>query len=189
MIPQLMERGYVVVDAALPEDLAAFLYQSARQQIALHAHAAGIGRQQIHALDTSVRQDSICWLDESDTASAAFLKHMEQLRLQLNEQLFLGLFRYESHFAHYAPGAFYRRHRDAFKGARNRILSTVYYLNRDWQPQQGGELVIYRDDESELEKVLPLYNRLVIFLSEEFPHEVLPATRERYSIAGWFRQS
>jgi len=30
-------------------------------------------------------------------------------------------------------------------------------------------------------------NRLVIFLSEEFPHEVLPANTHRYSIAGWFR--
>lgn len=27
----------------------------------------------------------------------------------------------------------------------------------------------------------------MLFLSEEFPHEVLPASRERYSIAGWFR--
>lgn len=28
---------------------------------------------------------------------------------------------------------------------------------------------------------------LVVFLSEEFEHEVLPAKRDRYSIAGWFR--
>jgi SM-20-related protein len=28
---------------------------------------------------------------------------------------------------------------------------------------------------------------VVIFLSERIPHEVLPATRDRYSIAGWFR--
>ena len=189
MIPQLAEQGYVIVDAALPDELAQALLGAARTQIASHSHAAGIGRQQGHAIDTSIRQDSICWLDDSDTASAAFLAHMEQLRLQLNEQLFLGLFKYESHFARYAPGAFYRRHRDSFKGARNRVISTVYYLNPGWAPQQGGELVIYRDDDSLVEKVLPLHNRLVIFLSEEFPHEVLPATHERFSIAGWFRQS
>jgi SM-20-related protein len=28
----------------------------------------------------------------------------------------------------------------------------------------------------------------VCFLSERFEHEVLPATRERLSIAGWFRR-
>jgi SM-20-related protein len=28
---------------------------------------------------------------------------------------------------------------------------------------------------------------LVVFLSEEFPHEVLPTATDRYSIAGWFR--
>jgi len=27
----------------------------------------------------------------------------------------------------------------------------------------------------------------VIFLSERFPHEVLPAKKKRHSIAGWFR--
>ena len=33
----------------------------------------------------------------------------------------------------------------------------------------------------------PSFGSVAIFLSEEFPHEVLPATRDRYSIAGWFR--
>jgi len=28
---------------------------------------------------------------------------------------------------------------------------------------------------------------LVVFLSEEFPHEVLKAKRSRFSVAGWFR--
>lgn len=189
MIPQLAEQGYVIVDGFLPEELAQALLVSARTQLALHSHAAGVGRQQAHSVDISIRQDSICWLSDADTASAGFLAHMEQLRLQLNQQLFLGLFSYESHFARYAPGAFYRQHRDSFRGARNRLVSTVYYLNPDWQPRQGGELVIYRDDGSEVETVVPLYNRLVLFLSEEFPHEVLPATHERFSIAGWFRQS
>ena len=48
--------------------------------------------------------------------------------------------------------------------------------------------MIYAEDgESELEQVRPEYGKLVIFLSEVFPHEVRPAQRERYSIAGWFR--
>jgi SM-20-related protein len=35
--------------------------------------------------------------------------------------------------------------------------------------------------------VPPKNGTLVLFLSEEFPHEVLVAKKTRYSIAGWFR--
>lgn len=36
--------------------------------------------------------------------------------------------------------------------------------------------------------LLPLAGRLVCFLSGDFPHEVLPARRERLSITGWFKK-
>ena len=36
-------------------------------------------------------------------------------------------------------------------------------------------------------RVTPSFATLVCFLSERFPHEVLPAKRPRYSIAGWYR--
>jgi SM-20-related protein len=42
-------------------------------------------------------------------------------------------------------------------------------------------------ENSVLLSVQPLHGTVVVFLSEEFPHEVLPASRDRYSIAGWFR--
>lgn len=187
MMEQLAERGVAVIDAALPPPLVQSLQGLAQRQLQ-QAPAAGIGRGGDLVIDPATRQDRIHWLDVGDAASAGFLAHMEQLRLQINRELYLGLFRYEAHFAAYAPGAFYRTHRDAFRGQRNRLLSTVFYLNDDWQPQHGGELVIYADDErTVVERVLPAANRLVLFLSEEFPHEVLPATRERLSIAGWFR--
>ena len=113
---------------------------------------------------------------------------MEQLRLRLNRELFLGLFDYECHYAHYPKGAFYKKHVDAFKGESNRRLSTILYLNPQWQPQDGGELVIYDvDGTTELATVLPVFGSMVIFLSEEFPHEVLTARRSRYSLTGWFR--
>ena len=103
-------------------------------------------------------------------------------------RLFLGLFSFESHFAHYSPGAYYKRHYDAFRGEANRVLSVITYLNPAWLPTDGGELVIYNDDKDrDGIKVVPLYGTLVIFLSEEFPHEVLPSSRDRHSVAGWFR--
>ena len=64
----------------------------------------------------------------------------------------------------------------------------VVYLNPGWQPTDGGELVIYQDDADQKGiRVTPAFATAVVFLSEEFPHEVLPAQRDRYSIAGWFR--
>jgi len=35
--------------------------------------------------------------------------------------------------------------------------------------------------------IYPRDGRLVLFLSADFEHEVLPAARERLSVAGWFR--
>ena len=39
-----------------------------------------------------------------------------------------------------------------------------------------------------LRDVLPVAGTLVCFLSDRFDHEVLPATRERLALTGWFRR-
>ena len=93
---------------------------------------------------------------------------MEHLRLNINRALFMGLFDFECHYSHYAPGDFYKRHVDAFKGESNRVLSTVLYLNPDWQSEDAGELVMYAPNSSNtISTVSPVFNR--------------------YSIADWFR--
>jgi len=151
-------------------------------------HRAGIGRDLEFQLDREVRRDRIFWLDRKQPAQAAFLEQMEQLRLSLNRELFLGLFEFEGHFAHYPPGGFYRRHLDSFSGAANRIVSVVTYLNRDWRDGDGGELVIFARDSCQVAAtVQPRAGTMVLFLSEEIPHEVLPSRNDRVSIAGWFR--
>ena len=48
-------------------------------------------------------------------------------------------------------------------------------------------MLVYDNEENFIKKVIPKANTLVVFMSEEFPHEVLPARKERYSIAGWYR--
>jgi SM-20-related protein len=66
----------------------------------------------------------------------------------------------------------------------------VVYLNHAWSAADGGELVLYRDDaDRDGIRVLPLLGTVAVFLSEAFPHEVLPAGRDRYSIAGWYRRN
>jgi SM-20-related protein len=154
---------------------------------------AAIGRAGERLRDQSIRSDSIRWLDVLRPAERDYLALMERLRLHLNQRLLLGLFDHEAHFARYAPGEFYRRHVDAFRAAATdtrarRVLTTVVYLNDDWRTQDGGELVVCDQDEREVVRVLPCAGTAIFFMSEEFPHEVLPAARERLSIAGWFRR-
>jgi SM-20-related protein len=43
------------------------------------------------------------------------------------------------------------------------------------------------DGSERIEDVLPVGGRLVVFLSEEIPHEVMPTLKERISITGWLR--
>lgn len=151
--------------------------------------AAAIGRAQARQQHTDVRSDATLWLDGRSAAQRTFLAAMDDARLALNQQLYLGLFSYEAHYAHYAPGAFYRRHLDAFQSTApsigpQRALSTVFYLNDN---AEGGELLLWGDDDRELARIPPRAGGAVFFLSDTMPHEVLPAAVDRYSIAGWFR--
>lgn len=184
----LRRRGFSIQPAALPPVLAANLREHLLDMRASQFEPAGIGRQQDYMTNTFVRTDEICWINGASTAGAEWLSWAAHLQQFLNRRLFLGLFSFESHFAHYAPGDFYKRHTDAFRGETNRIVSVVVYLNPDWTVDNGGELVLYTDDDDrEGIRVLPTLGTIAVFLSEEFPHEVLPATRDRYSIAGWYR--
>jgi len=148
---------------------------------------ATIGRGGEQQKNSSVRTDGLFWLDENNVIDRKWLGLMEQLRLEINKHLFLGLFEYESHYACFEPGSSYQRHVDAFRGKDSRIVSVVFYLNPNWQAVDGGELVIYPDTVSEGIRFLPKGGTLAVFLSDQFPHEVLCSARTRYSIAGWFR--
>ena len=183
----LVERGYACVPSAFPADLVSQL-RAEFDRPDCDFKTAGIGRGEDYTQSGRIRGDRICWLEGASPAPRQFLAVMSQLREALNYRLFLGLFDYESHLSYYPPGSFYRQHLDAFRGRSNRVLSTVVYLNEDWPLEAGGELVLYAEGgERELERISPLGGQLVVFLSERFPHEVLPATLPRYSIAGWFR--
>jgi len=184
----IYSQGYSVRESALPASLAKALAEQVRALPDDSFTRAGIGRQQDHLKTEQIRRDEICWIDDSTSAGADWLAWTGELQNYINRRLYLGLFSFESHFAHYRAGDFYKTHRDAFRGQQNRVLTVVTYLNPDWQQNYGGDLVIYPDHGDEaLLNVAPAMGTLVVFLSEEFPHEVLPADRDRYSIAGWYR--
>lgn len=181
-------RGYTLLPAALPASVSDSLLHYLSLLKAEHYHRARIGRGPDQARNPFIRRDRIAWMDPVHPAAGTWFNWTARLQTYLNRRLLLGLFSFESHFAHYQPGDFYKKHLDAFRGESNRVLSLVTYLNRGWEPDQGGELVLYAPDEGEeLTRVMPTFGTLAIFLSEEFPHEVLAAGRDRYSVAGWFR--
>ncbi|CAK2337737.1 SM-20-related protein [Vibrio crassostreae] len=149
---------------------------------------ARIGRNDEVTRESTIRSDKIQWVrrDMGEPASL-FLDKMEQIRLEANQAFFLGLFEYEAHFAKYEKGDFYQKHLDCFKGNENRRLTTVFYMNDEWTEEDAGELVVYDLKDNHIATIPPKSGRLFVFLSEQFPHEVLPTNTERFSIAGWFR--
>lgn len=188
IVEALYSRGYVVIEQVFDNN---YLTSLLKQLIDLNPHAfqpAGIGRDSDYQKNQFIRSDRIHWLDGDETFLGSYRQWAEALRLAVNRRLFLGLYEYECMFAHYPKGAFYKRHIDAFQSGINRRLSTVLYLNPNWGPNDGGELVLYApDSEQVLARVLPHMGTMVLFLSEEFPHEVLAANRARYSLTGWYR--
>ncbi len=184
----LIETGYSIKSKALPNELCKLLHYHLTNMPEYKFSEASIGRNTDQQLNETVRNDEICWINGDSPAGLKWLTWTQALQSYLNRRLFLGLFSFESHFAHYAPGHFYKRHVDAFKGEANRVLSVVIYLNPEWSQEDGGELVIYRDkDDARGLSVAPEFGTISVFLSEEFEHEVKAAKKDRYSIAGWFR--
>ena len=184
----LNQTGYIILPNALSQDLLNSLQDRGQNLDPSQWRRAGIGRQQNYQQNQAIRSDRICWISTDDPTEALFLSAMESLRLGLNRRLYLGLFDFECHFSTYSKNAYYRKHIDALKGESNRILSSVLYLNDDWQTTDGGELLLYSEQDGDpIESVRPMLGTLVLFLSEMFPHEVLKSQRQRLSLTGWFR--
>lgn len=138
---------------------------------------------------SSLRGDSTRWFvtGAMSESQQMFTDRLEALRLALSRLLMLGLVDCESHYAVYPSGAGYARHLDCLRGNDARVVSAVFYLNDGWLDAEGGALRLYLADGLPRD-VYPHAGSLLLFLSAEFEHEVLPATRDRMSIAGWMRQ-
>ncbi|WP_255987977.1 2OG-Fe(II) oxygenase [Chitinolyticbacter albus] len=189
--------GYACVADALAEHglavLPDFLGRDETERLAAVCRArrerfarAGVGRADGHTVNAAIRGDDVLWLDDDDPAAASVLARLGALQDELNRSLYLGLARLECHLAAYPAGTFYKRHLDQHRGEDTRVVTIVLYLNPDWREEHGGQLRIYTEEGPH--DVLPVGGTLVTFLSDRFEHEVLPATRERLSLTGWFRR-
>lgn len=188
LIEALATQAWVVVPEFLEAEQVLQLRTQALSQYASGSFTpANIGQGSNKTIDTEIRRDAILWLEDHETGAVSeFLNWLTELRLALNQALFLSLVETELHFAVYPQGGFYRKHIDNFRGRSARLITVILYLNQTWQPQEGGELRLYLDDQTL--DIAPEPGKLVLFLSERFEHEVLPTRQERLSLTGWLRR-
>jgi SM-20-related protein len=191
IIDDLTENGYAICDAFFAPEIISALADKATKRYLAGTMAAAKTGQSTQLLNSTIRGDSIFWLSETsaNTSVQAYFSKMHLLRNALNLHLFLNVQELETHLAVYPIGGVYEKHLDQFsqgEGVQARQLSSVLYLNNQWLAADGGALRLHLNAHEYLD-IAPTAGKLVLFLSSQFWHEVLPATRDRISLTGWFR--
>lgn len=193
IIKDIISQKYAIVEGFFTSEDVLVLRQSLLEKHEEDAFKkAAIGNRINEVIVNSIRGDVILWINEGNAndAESLFFNKINNLVSYLNKTCFLGILSKEFHYALYPTGTFYKRHIDTFQNDDRRKLSFVCYLNdEDWQPENGGELVLYLDNNGvETEKVIyPFPGRVVVFESQIIEHEVKPVNTQRLSITGWLR--
>ncbi|MCM8528963.1 MAG: 2OG-Fe(II) oxygenase [Lentisphaeraceae bacterium] len=187
----LCDNKFSVVDNFLPQNLYKNLCREVRRQhMEGLTRPAKVGRLATARQNKKIRGDKIRWVSKELTPPSVHkvFDTIESLRESLKQNLYLPLHDSEYHFAVYPPGGYYKRHYDCHKGANNRVITFILYLNRkNWAAKNGGQLKVWHS-KTETEEILPIGNRLVVFSSPDFLHSVLPCHTNRCSLTGWFRR-
>ena len=182
--------GWVVLaDFISPELVAAMREELLQLDEQDQLNRAAIGRELGEHVNNRIRGDYISWFDEKQLSPTQrlYFEEMQQLQDVLNQHFFLGLIESEFMYAAYPAGNFYARHIDQHADNDARVMTVITYLNPSWDESKGGLLRIYLKDGSSAD-VVPHAATTVCFLSDEFEHEVLPASETRYSVTGWMRR-
>lgn len=150
-----------------------------------HLQDAKTGKGQKTLLNQETRSDKIFWLDRihKNTIENTFFDLIDHFVKYLNETCFTGITGYEFHYAMYEKGSFYKKHLDQFQNNSNRKYTMIFYLNENWIQGDGGELCVYKGNETE--NISPINGKCVFFKSSELAHEVLLSNVNRMSITGW----
>lgn len=186
ILQELEQNGYCYIPSLLDMDAVKKINDFFQNQKS-DFHAAKVGAKDQKERVVSIRGDYTFWLDPlspSDPFNEIFL-FLDRLKTSVNENFFLGLKQYECHLAYYPEGTFYQKHLDCFEKDSSRRLSFVFYLNQEWNEEDGGEIVIYDKKGNILNSFFPMPGSFITFLSEDFPHEVKSSRRERRSLTGW----
>ena len=175
--------------AFIPKSLSDGLQQNILQLQKDHLMtAAGIGNEEVKDKHQKMRGDKIYWMDKSHTNQYEqdFLQLAEDFIDRLNSTCYTGINGYEFHYAVYEAGSSYKRHMDQFKNNSNRKFSLISYLNDNWLEEDGGQLLVYQNEETQT--IEPHAQTAVLFKSDEMEHEVSKTTRSRLSITGWLKR-
>ena len=150
--------------------------------------AAGVGNEEVKDPNQKMRGDKIYWMNKNtaNIYEQQFLGLVEDFIDHLNSTCYTGINAYEFHYAVYEEGSFYKRHKDQFKNDSNRKYSLINYLNENWLEQDGGQLLLYQNEETQ--RILPESKTAVFFKSDEIEHEVAKAHRRRMSVSGWLKR-
>jgi SM-20-related protein len=193
LIDQISDTGWGYISSIFPDN---YLKELLKEEQELWKkgdfHRAKVGTGNNEQLRSEIRSDHVLWLDEDNLTSLQeiYWNEIDRLRRLLNEAFYIGLKKFEAHFAVYPPGSFYKKHLDQFKSVKERIISCILYLNEDWESSFGGQLRIFTsaDHLEEYIDIDPLPGTFVCFRSDQIYHEVLPANKERFSITGWLKK-
>lgn len=150
---------------------------------------ARIGKGPDTAINSEIRSDHIFWINDwnATVELLEYEKFLSNVMSFCRENFYLPLKRFESHFALYENGSFYKKHLDCHKNSPHRLITAVLYLS-EFKENNGGQLVIYPTDNSNAPvKVNPVAGRVVIFKSDSLIHEVLTTNANRYSLTSWLR--
>jgi len=155
---------------------------------------------------TSFRKDQMLWLNENSKGELERrdVPGLSSLHLALQEfvarfveQLKAGPGKLSLNgkcapmLARYDPGGYYKPHIDTVN-SDGRVLTVIYYLNRQWDKSNGGQLCLYPNS-LQTDKVLPTpsaeifpeEDSIVIFRADKVLHEVQPSRERRFALTQW----
>ncbi len=186
---QIEESGFYTSDAFL--DTGSVMYWNdyiEKLNAANQFRDSTIGKQ--GHKNAEIRSDKIFWLAEFSGLTQDIGHWLDDLRAALKNHFRMPADEIESHFSIYPAGASYGKHIDNASGENHRLFTFIFYLNPNWQPGDGGELVLYEPGrpDNKLKQIEPRGGTFVLFRSDLFHHEVLTAHKPRYTFTGWLRR-
>mmetsp|Transcript_13255 Transcript_13255/g.33571 ORF Transcript_13255/g.33571 Transcript_13255/m.33571 type:complete len:162 (-) Transcript_13255:34-519(-) len=142
----------------------------------------------------SARGDEMAWVSAKETGGPLleYATRLDDLILQMTEHCpeLAGahLMRDKAMVTCYPGGSTrYVRHVDNANNAnRTRVLTTIVYLNPDWEEAHGGQLRLHAKGGG-YHDIAPRHDRLAMFWSDfRTPHEVLPTLADRFAVSFWY---
>ncbi|EEY53299.1 uncharacterized protein PITG_06940 [Phytophthora infestans T30-4] len=189
LVSGLLGDGYYVVRDAFPVDDQLYpnsthiLLNDADNGNKLAANTLLLEKHDI--FETELALDAI-----RDQSSVPFLRDFFEQQVvfgSLHQALpgWLGLAGHMVKVQHNAGRGCFPMHFDTY-GGDGKCVTAVLYLNEEWKPEDGGEIVLYPFPKSRV-VVQPRFGELVLFSSQQMLHRVMPATKPRYALTTWMK--